>query len=119
MTTPNNPPKGGVLASALSVIQNAGASYNALTKGFTYSSTNYVVIAQRGSNSDTLEWTYGTTSEAATNLNPVGKISSATWNVIHAGTYDSSAKTFSYSGSTYEIRIQNQSGSIFAEAVVV
>jgi hypothetical protein len=101
----------------VSAIQDSSATYNSSTEGFDLNGNKYLVYAQSGSSENVMEWNYGTDSEAAANKNPVMAMSSATFDVMHNGTYDSKTRRFTYNGKTYGIRFLESSGKFWAEAV--
>lgn len=119
MPSGSTPPKGGIASGTVTKLADAGSSYNAVTKGFTNGGTNYVLGVQKGTNADEVEFFYGTSAEVATNNNVECKMTSATWNVVHSGTWSSSNKTYSYNSHTYEIRLQQSSSTVYAEAVQI
>lgn len=114
-----NPPRGAIASGTLTVLQSGSTTYNAGSQMITSGGTNYYLCIQHGANADDCEWFYATAAEAGVKKNPYCTLSQTTYNVVHSGTYDQTAKTFSYNGFTYEIRLVYESGTLSALAVKV
>src|SRR5262245_6061498 len=101
------PPRFPVLSSSRTALADANASYSSSSEGFVLNNTTYWLCVERQSGTTAQgEWFHATASEAATNNNPLAKMSQTTFNVLHGGTYSTSNYTYSYSGKTYEILIE-------------
>lgn len=114
-----NPPRGAIASGTLTVLQSASTTYNAGAGMITYGGTDYYLCIERGSASDSCQWFYATAAEAGAKKNPYCTLNSTTFNVVHSGTYNQTAKTFSYNSFTYEIRLIYESGTLSALAVKV
>lgn len=118
MPQPKLPPNGIVASGTVTAL--AQGTYDSQTKGFTYQQTDYLLTVQRQDNAPScLEWTHATSQEAGKDNNPQVKMSSSTWNVVHNGSYDSQAGTYSYQQGTYEIRIEESGNDLYAVAVAL
>lgn len=118
MPVPKLPPK-GIMASG-TVTALAGGSYNSFTKGFTYHGNSYRLTVERQTGgSACVEWTHCSTTEASTYNNPQAKMSSSTWDVVHNGSYDTQTDTYSYNNDSYEVRMEELNGELYATAVKV
>lgn len=114
-----NPPRGAVQSGTVTILQSGSTTYNNANNMITNGGTNYYLCVQRGATSDSVEWFYATAAEAGAKKNPYCTLTSTTFNVMHGGTYDQTAKTYAYSGFTYEIRLEFVSGALWASAIKV